>query len=153
MLCQMHFRQTFWFHYTHSTKPKKGRKGDNIWWWGQMLVRLMVTLVKQRDERFAAKSLDGKWSPGRLLPTTAYRLNPTLPITGCTLPITASRGTGGLYCFLVHSGIFSVRHGGLDFKGVEHFFLYSYWEQINSYLTLRCSKPTNGWFRPEEERE
>ena len=59
-----------------------------------MLVRLMVTLVKQRDERFAAKSLDGKWSPGRLLPTTAYRLNPTLPITGCTLPITASRGTG-----------------------------------------------------------
>ena len=97
-----------------------------------MLVRLMVTLVKQRDERFAAKSLDGKWSPGRLLPTTAYRLNPTLPITGCTLPITASRGTGGLYhclyqyCFLGHSGIFSVRHGGLDFKGVEHFFLYSY---------------------------
>ena len=93
-----------------------------------MLVRLMVTLVKQRDERFAAKSLDGKWSPGRLLPTTAYRLNPTLPITGCTLPITASRGTGGLYhclyqyCFLGHSGIFSVRHGGLDFKGVEHFF-------------------------------
>ena len=49
-------------------------------------------------------------------------LHPTLPITGCTLPITASRGTGGLYCFLVHSGIFSVRHGGLDFKGVEHFF-------------------------------
>ena len=41
-----------------------------------MLVRLMVTLVKQRDERFAAKSLDGKWSPGRLLPTTAYRPSP-----------------------------------------------------------------------------
>ena len=80
-------------------------------------------------------------------------LHPTLPITGCTLPITASRGTGGQYCFLVHSGIFSVRHGGLDFKGVEHFFLYSYWEQINSYLTLRCSKPTNGWFRPEEQGE
>ena len=66
-----------------------------------MLVRLMVTLVKQRDERFAAKSLDGKWSPGRLLPTTAYRLNPTLPITGCTLPITASRGTGPIPILLL----------------------------------------------------
>ena len=91
-----------------------------------MSVRLMVTLVKQRDERFAAKSLDGKWSPGRLLPTTAYRPSPDPAYNRLHIAYHCLAGNGGLYCFLLHSGIFSVRHGGLDFKGVEHFFLYSY---------------------------